>query len=47
MKFVVYQACLPPANKNFEKNDILNKFPMGVKSLGLDEVIIHNKSTLI
>jgi len=47
MKFVVYQACLPPTNKNLEKNDILNKFPIGVKSLGLDEVIVHNQSTLI
>jgi len=47
MKFVVYHACLPSTNKNLEKNDILNKFPVGVKSLGVDEVIIHNQSTLI
>jgi len=47
MKFVVYQACLPPTNKNLEKNEILNRFPLGVAYLGLDDVIIHEQRNLI
>lgn len=47
MKFVSYLACLPPNNKNLEKNDILDKFPMGVSYLGQDEVVIHTEKSLI
>lgn len=47
MKFTVYQACLPPNNKNLEKNEILNRFPLGVLYLGLDEVTIHQQRNLI
>jgi hypothetical protein len=47
MKFVSYLACLPPNNKNPEKKDILEKFPMGVAYLGLDQVSIHEQRTLI
>lgn len=47
MKFVSYLKCLPPNNKNLEKNDILEKFPLGVAYLGLDEVIIHEDSNII
>jgi len=47
MKIVVYPACLPPNNKNLEKNEILNRFPLGVSYLGLDEVIIHDQRNLI
>lgn len=47
MKFVVYQACLPVTNKNLEKNEILNRFPLGVAYLGLDDVIVHEQKNLI
>lgn len=47
MKFVVYQACLPVTNKNLEKNEILNRFPLGVAYLGLDEVVVHEQKSLI
>ncbi len=47
MKFVVYQACLPVTNKNLEKNEILNRFPLGVAYLGLDDVIVHEHKNLI
>lgn len=47
MKFVVYPACLPPNNKNLEKNEILNKFPLGVAFLGLDDVVVHEHRNLI
>jgi len=47
MRFVVYQACLPATNKNLEKNEILDRFPLGVGYLGLDEVIIHEQRNLI
>lgn len=47
MKFVVYQACLPATNKNLEKNEILDRFPLGVAYLGLDEVTIHEQRNLV
>jgi hypothetical protein len=47
MKFVVYQACLPATNKNLEKNEILNRFPLGVAYLGQDDVVIHEQRNLI
>ncbi len=47
MKFVVYPACLPATNKNLEKNEILNRFPLGVAYLGLDDVVIHEQRNLI
>jgi len=47
MKFVSYLACLPPNNKNSEKNEILDKFPLGVTYLGQDQVTIHEAKTLI
>jgi hypothetical protein len=47
MKFVVYQACLPATNKNLEKNEILNRFPLGVAYLGQDEIVIHEQRNLV
>lgn len=47
MKFVSYLACLPPSNKNLEKNEILSKFPMGVAYLGEDQVVIHEERRLL
>lgn len=47
MKFVTYLSCLPPNNKNREKNDILEKFSLGVAYLGLDDLIVHDQKTLI
>lgn len=47
MKFVSYLACLPPNNKNSEKNEILDRFPLGVTYLAQDQVIIQESKTLI
>jgi hypothetical protein len=47
MKFVSYLACLPPNNKNSEKNEILDRFPLGVTYLGQDQVVIQESKTLI
>jgi len=47
MKFVSYLACLPPNNKNSEKNEILDRFPLGVSYLGQDEVIIQKDKKLL
>jgi hypothetical protein len=47
MKFVSYLACLPPNNKNSEKNEILDRFPLGVTYLGKDEVIVQEHKKLL
>lgn len=47
MKFVTYLACLPPNNKNREKNDILEKYSLGVAYLGLDDIIVHEHGSLL
>ena len=47
MKFVTYLACLPPNNKNREKNDILEKYSLGVAYLGLDDITVHEHGSLL
>jgi hypothetical protein len=46
MKLATYLCCLPPKNKNKEKEDILNNFSMGVAYRG-DQVEVVSTSTLI
>lgn len=46
MNFVSYLSCLPPNNKNIEKNEILSRFAIGVQSLG-DQVTIHPTQNII